>query len=112
MFKITLNRIHDTVRITEGDESITLFVDADPMRIIAGLNVAQKRLQTITEETSDEDKDEISLYFAGVIFGETQAKELFDFYHEDSACLINVCGQYFSQRLAKLITKAQKKMKQ
>ena len=111
MFKISLNRIHDTVRITEGDEHLTLFVDSDPMRVVAGLTIAQKKLQTITEETSEDDRNEIALYFAGVIFGEVQAKELFDFYHSDAGCVINVCGQYFAQRMAKLIAKAQKKMK-
>ena len=44
MFKITLNRIHDKVRITEGDEHLELRVDGDPMRMVAGLNEAQRRL--------------------------------------------------------------------
>ena len=37
MYKISLNRIHDRVRITEGDEHLDLRVDADPMRMVAGL---------------------------------------------------------------------------
>ena len=111
MFKISLNRIHDTVRITEGDESLTLCVDADPMRIVAGLNEAQKRLKTINEEMPEDERNAIATYFASVIFGETQATELMEFYHSDAACVINICGQYFGQRLAKLITKAQKKGK-
>lgn len=111
MFKISLNRIHDTVRISEGTDKLTLHVDSDPMRVIAGLNEAQRRLKTITEETSEEDRNKIALYFASVMFGEGQAKDLMDFYHDDAACVINVCGKYFQGRLAKLIEKAQKKMK-
>lgn len=111
MYKISLNRIHDKVRITEGDEHLDLRVDSDPMRVVAGLNEAQRRLKTITDTMPDEDRNAIATYFAAVIFGENQAKELMDFYHDDAACVINVCGKYFSDRLAGLITKAQKKAK-
>ena len=111
MYKISLNRIHDRVRITEGDEHLDLRVDADPMRVVAGLNEAQRRLKTITDESTDEERNDITLYFAGVIFGSEQAAKLMDFYHNDAACVINVCGRYFSDRLAKLIEKAQRRAK-
>ena len=111
MYKISLNRIHDRVRITEGDERLDLRVDADPMRVVAGLNEAQRRLKTITDESSEESRNEISLYFAGVIFGSEQAAQLMEFYHDDAACVINVCGRYFSDRLSKLIERAQKRIK-
>ena len=111
MYKISLNRIHDRVRITEGDERLDLRVDADPMRVVAGLNEAQRRLKTITDESSEESRNEISLYFASVIFGAEQASQLMEFYHDDAACVINVCGRYFSDRLSKLIERAQKKIK-
>ena len=111
MYKITLNRIHDRVRITEGDEYLDLRVDADPMRMTAGLMEAQKRLKLVTEEMNDEEKAESARYFAGVIFGTEQAAHLMDFYHNDAACVIKVCGQYFQNRLSKLIAKAQKRMK-
>jgi len=111
MFTITLNRIHDRVRIVEGDERLELRVDADPMRMVAGLNEAQRRLREISDESAPEIQHDASLYFAGVIFGQEQAQKLMEFYHDDAACVINVCGRYFSGRLAKMIEKAQKKMR-
>lgn len=111
MYKLSLNRIHDRVRITEGDERMDLRVDADPMRMVAGLNEAQRRLKTITDDTTTEEMREIATYFAGVMFGADQAAALLEFYHDDAACVINVCGKYFSDRLSKLIAKAQKRMK-
>lgn len=111
MYKLTLNRIHDRVRITESDEHLDLRVDADPMRMVAGLTEAQRRLHTISEEMTKEQQLEIAKYFAGVIFGADQAERLIDFYRGDVACVIDVCGKYFSGRLAKLIEKAQKRIK-
>ena len=111
MYKLSLNRVHDRVRITEGGERIDLRVDADPMRMVAGLNEAQRRLKTITDESTTEEKNEIAVYFAGVIFGTEQAPQLMEFYRNDAACVINVCGRYFSARLAKLIEKAQRRTK-
>lgn len=109
MFRISLNRIHDTVRITEGAEDLTLKVEADPMRMVAGLNAAQERLKTLTEASTADEQQTEALFFAGVIFGKDQAQKMLDFYRGDPACVINVCGQYFSKRLARLISKAQKK---
>ena len=111
MFKISLNRVHDKVEIKEGDEKIMLRVDSDPMRMVAGLSQAQKMLQELNKDSSDEETDKAALFFASVIFGKEQAETLVAFYHNDAACVINVCGQYFSKRLGKLITNAQKKMK-
>lgn len=111
MYKISLNRIHDRVRITEGDERIDLRVDADPMRMVAGLNEAQRRLKMITDESTQEERNGSALYFAGVIFGAEQAARLMEFYHDEAACVINVCGRYFSDRLSKLIEKAQRRAK-
>ena len=111
MYNISLNRVHDRVRITEGDEHIDLRVDADPMRMVAGLNEAQRRLKTITDESTEDERNAIAQYFAGVIFGGEQAENMMEFYHCDAACVINVCGRYFSGRLAKLIEKAQRRLK-
>lgn len=110
-FTITLHRVHDKIRITEGGESLNLHVDADPMRVVAGLSQAQKMLQALTEESTDDERNSAALYFAQVIFGKDQAEQLMAFYHNDAACVINVCGQYFEKRLGKLITNAQKKSK-
>jgi hypothetical protein len=111
MFKISLNRIHDTIRIREGNDALNLSVDADAMRMVAGLNKARNLLQSITEETTEEQRNEAARYFAAVIFGDEQAGKLMDFYRGDAGCVINVCGQYFAKRLSAMIAKAQKKLK-
>lgn len=111
MFNISLNRIHDTVRITEGRDSLTLKVNGDPRRMVAGLSEAQKRLSAVNDNTTAEEIHDAALYFSTVIFGEEQAQKLFDFYRNDSGCVINICGQYFAERLKTLIIKAQKKEK-
>lgn len=112
MFKLSLNRVHDNVLIREGDEQLRLRVDGDPARMFAGLMQAQKMLQAIDpEHGAPEETDAAALFFAGAIFGKAQAEQLAEFYHGDAGCIINVCGKYFEGRLAKLITKAQKKTK-
>ena len=111
MYSLSLNRVHDTVIIREGRESLRLVVDGDPMRMVAGLNQAQKMLVLINDETSDEDKRKTAEYFATVIFGKEQAAQLLTFYRDDALCVVNVCGTYFRDRLNKLITKAQKRSK-
>ena len=110
-YSITLGRVHDRVRITEGDERLDLRIDADPMRLVAGLSQAQKNLQAINKDSTEEDQLKAAEYFAQTIFGKDQAAELVEFYHSDAGCIINVCGKYFEERLAKIITKAQKKQK-
>ena len=111
MFKLSLNRIHDTVRITEGSDALMLTVNADPNRLVAGLKQAQAALSAITDETTPEDVQKAAEYFADVIFGEEQRKQLFEFYRNDAGCVINICGRYFAEGLKKKIIKAQKKVK-
>lgn len=111
MFTLSLNRIHDKLRIVEGSERLELRVDADPMRMVAGLNEAQRRLKALDGQSTPEQHREAAMYFAGVIFGHDQAEALVDFYHGDAVCVISVCGRYFSERLSKLIDKAQRRMK-
>lgn len=111
MFTLTLNRVHDTVRVREGGEALTLRVDGDAMRMVAGLNEAQKRLRAINGETDDAETRAAALYFAGVMFGAEQAERLLMFYRNDAGCVINICGRYFSERLARLLERAQKKAK-
>lgn len=110
-YEMTLNRVHDTVTIREGDESITLTVNGDAMRIVAGLNRAQEKMNALTDGSSDEEVKDAAEYFAAVIFGKDQAAQLMAFYADDPACVISVCGQYFKNRLADRIAKVQKKMK-
>jgi len=110
-YEMTLNRVHDTLRIREGDETLTLTVNGDAMRMVAGLNKAQAKLKELTNDSTDEEVREAAEYFASVMFGREQAISLMRFYAEDPACVINVCGQYFRERLASKITAVQKKMK-
>ena len=110
-YEMTLNRVHDTITVREGSERLTLTVNGDAMRMVAGLNKAQAKMKGVTEETPDEEVKEVAEYFAAVIFGKEQAGKLMAFYAEDPGCVITVCGRYFSERLAGKITAAQKRMK-
>ena len=111
MYKLSLNRVHDKVRINEGDEHLLLKVDADPVRMVAGILQAQKILQAIDDNSTEEQRHDAAEFFCGCIFGKEQTAQIFDFYHDDTGCVINVCGRYFAERLSKLIDKAQRKAK-
>ena len=108
---ITLNRVHDSITIKEGQERLKLVVNGDAMRMVAGLNKAQKRMLALKDDTPEDEVKETAKYFASVIFGDEQAGKMMEFYADDPGCVINVCGQYFRERLAERIAKAQKKMK-
>ena len=110
-YKMTLNRVHDIIEIRECEEKLTLTVNGDSMRMVAGLNKAQKKMQEINDETPDDEVKSVADYFASVIFGHEQAKKLMAFYADDPGCVISVCGQYFKERLAGRIAKVQKKLK-
>ena len=110
-YEMTLNRVHDTVNIREGDEKITLTVNGDAMRMVAGLNKAQAKMKELTDDSPDEVVKECAEYFAAVIFGKDQAAQLMAFYADDPGCVITVCGQYFKERLAGKISAMQKRMK-
>lgn len=110
-YELTLNRVHDTIVIREGDETLTLTVNGDAMRMVAGLNKAQQRMQDINADTPDEEVRETAEYFASVIFGKDQAAQLMAFYADDPGCVISACGQYFKERLADRIARVQKKMR-
>ena len=113
-YDITLNRVHDTIKIKENGETLPLTVSADPMRIVAGLNKAQKKLNELVNQETEPEEEEIkeaAEYFATVIFGKEQAEKLMAFYNGDAACVINVCGTYFRERLGQKISKMQKKIK-
>ena len=111
-YKMTLNRVHDAVTIKEGDETLKLTVNGDSMRMVAGLNKAQKKMLELDDNATDEQVKECAEYFAAVIFGKEQAAQLMAFYADDPGCVISVCGQYFKNRLAGKIAAVQKKMKQ
>lgn len=110
-YELTLNRVHDTVRIRENNDSITLQVNGDAMRMVAGLNKAQAKMKELSDDSTEEQIKETAEYFATVIFGQEQARQLMDFYANDPACVITACGNYFKERLAKRITDIQKKLR-
>ena len=110
-YELSLNCVHDRVTIREGDETLTLTVNGDSMRMIAGMNKAQQKFKELPEDAKDAEAMEAAEYFAAVIFGKEQAAKLFDFYANDPGCVISVCGQYFKERLAARIAKVQKKIK-
>ena len=106
--KLTMNRVHERVTIKEGNEKLNLTVDGDPMRMVAGLSQAQKKLKAINGESTEQDTKNAAQYFAQVLFGQEQAQKLMDFYLGDAGCVINVCGQVF-QSISKQITRLQKR---
>lgn len=110
-YSISLNRVHDTIKIKEGTETLKLTVNGDSMRMVAGLTKAQQKMLAIKDDSTDEEVLNCAKYFASVIFGVEQAKVLMDFYANDPGCVISVCSQYFKERLAGKISEVQKKMK-
>ena len=109
-YKMTLNRVHDRVTVKEGGERLTLTVDGDAMRMVAGLNKAQEKMKALTEESTDGEIREAAEYFASVLFGSEQARKLMEFYADDAGSVIAVCGKYFRERLADKISAQQKKL--
>ena len=101
--------ISDTIRFRNVDRVITLTVKSGASSMILGVKKAQERLTALNDNSTDEDRYEGARFFAETLFGKEQADRLFDFYDGDPLVIIAVCGQYFSTRLAKIITKAQKK---
>ena len=110
-YEVTLNRVHDTVTIKEGNEKLTLTVNGDAMRMVAGFNKAQQKMIALNDDSSEEQIKEAAEYFSAVIFGKEQTEKLMQFYANDPGCVISVCGRYFRERLAGKIAKVQKKMK-
>ena len=111
--EISLNRVHHTVIINENGEKLKLVVNADPMRLVAGINKASDKLKDLLkdgEEPTSEEMKEAAEFFAAVMFGKEQTEKLFEFYAGDAACVVNICGQIFKEQLTDKITKAQKKM--
>ena len=75
------------------------------------LGQVQQQMQTLNNDSTPEQNQAAAAYFAQAIFGPDQAERIMAFYHDDAGCVINICGQYFSSRLSKKITKAQKKQR-
>jgi hypothetical protein len=106
------SRVRDRVRVVAGGEALELRVDADAMRMVLGLNDAQRRMRALKDGSTEDELRDTAMFFAGVIFGRDQASALAEFYSGDPGSIIRTCGRYFSERLAGKIEDAQKRGRQ
>lgn len=116
MYQLSLNLVHDTVVFKEMGEKITLKVSAIPEKIVSSVQKCEPYLNKlghkITEDNADQLIEQIrssALMFSIAMFGQDQTKKLLDFYNGDHVALLRACSLYFSNRLSKLIAKAQRK---
>ena len=105
---ITPYSVEDKVTFRNVDKTLTLYVRGDAASFVVGLKKAQEKLTEITDDSDECERVNAARFFARTLFGEEQGDQLLDFYNEPLA-VITVCGMYFKDRLAKKITKAQKK---
>ena len=109
MYKLTLGHVHDLLEVQEGKERIRLRVDADPADIVRMINRIEPKLNNISGEGAAKEAEALAREFCGTIMGKAQTDKLFELYNGSAESVLDVCSRYFTGRLAKLITKAQKK---
>lgn len=100
--------VSDTVRFRNLDKTITLTVRSGATKLVLGIRKAQEQFAKVNDENESEVR-EAAVQFAETIFGKEQAEQLMQFYENDYMAVITACSLYFSNRLGKMITKAQKK---
>ena len=100
--------VEDKATFRNVDKTLTLYVKGDAASFVSGLRKAQDKLKEISNESDECEQVNCARFFARTLFGEDQGDKLMDFYN-DPLAVITVCGMYFRKRLAKKITKAQKK---
>lgn len=100
--------VSDKVVFRNVDKTLTLTVRADASSLVMGLKRANERLSGMTDETPDKEKAEVARLFASAIFGQEQGDSLCRFY-ADPLAVVNACGLYFKERLAKKISNAQRR---
>ena len=101
--------VSDTVRFRNVDKTLTLTVRTGASSVVLGIKKAQERFKTLNDQSPETERAAAAKEFAEAMFGGEQAERLIQFYDNDSLAVVNACGMYFSNRLTKLITKAQKK---
>ena len=106
--EITPYSVEDKATFRNVDKTLTLYVRSDAASLVTGLKKAQEKLKEINDESDECEQVNCARFFAMTLFGEEQGDKLIDFYN-DPLAVITVCGMYFQKRLAKKITKAQKK---
>lgn len=111
-YKLSLGRVHDLIEVREGTEHLILRVDADPMELVRTINSLEPRMNAIEDNAEAEREiDGIAREFCIAIFGAEQTDKIFDFYNKNGVAVLGIVGKYFSERLGRLITKAQKRAK-
>lgn len=98
----------DTVRFRNVDKTITLTVKSSAGSIVVAIRKTQETLSKMTDDTPEQERIDAAVKFAESIFGHDQALQLLKFYDNEPMTVISACGMYFSKRLGKIITKAQK----
>ena len=101
--------ISDNVTFRNVDKTISLSVRSDAPSLVLGLKRSQEKLTGMNDDTDDSERIDAARFFARTLFGTEQGDQLVQFYNEDALAIISACGMYFKERLAKKITKAQKK---
>ena len=111
MFKREINPfpVSDVVTFRNVDKSITLTVRSNPAALVVGLKNSQEKMTGLNDKAELSERIAAARLFADTIFGSEQGEKLLQFYNNEPLTVINACGMYFQTRLAKLITKAQKK---
>lgn len=100
--------VSDKITFRNVDKTLTLTVRSSASSLVTGLKQANDKLTGMTDDTPEEDRAEAARLFASAIFGKEQGDALCRFY-EDPMAVVSACGLYFSERLGKKITKAQKR---
>lgn len=109
MYRISLHRVHDRIKIVEGSDSIVLLVDADPNTMVLQMQNAHEKMQQALLTGDIDEQKKSGMMFADAMFGKEQAGKLLEMYSGDVACVVNICQKYFSERLSRIIAKAQKR---
>jgi len=100
--------ITDKVTFRNVDETLTLCVRSDAPSIVLGIKKVLEKISGLSDASTAKEKKDAAMLYAKTLFGEEQAKQLWDFYG-DALPVIAACGMYFNSQLSKKITKAQKK---
>ena len=109
MYRISLHRVHDRIKIVEGSDSIVLLVDADPNTMVLQMQNAHEKMQQALLTGDIDEQKKSGMMFADAMFGKEQAGKLLEMYSGDVACVVKICQKYFSERLSRIIAQAQKK---
>lgn len=109
MYKLTLGRVHDLLELREGQERLFLRVDADPAELVRLINGLEHKLSAINADNAETEGAKVGREFCEAIFGKDQTGKIFTLYNNDGAAVLGLCTKYFTERLWKKITKAQKR---